>query len=593
MKTKFTLLFLIFIKITVSFAQMTVKNGTTVYVIDEIVYVKGNIELTTVTDNITLRNEAQLIQGELAITTNTGLGYLSVFQEGDANAYHYNYWSSPVGNTTNTVINNPFTLSLLRDGDTTSASFGNLTAFIGDLEGTWSPLTLSTKWLYTFAGTSWTLIRETDNINSGVGFIHKGTDNAGSNNGVGATIQGQRYEFKGKPNSGDITIATTINEHYLLGNPYPSALDSDQFILNNAAIIKDNTLYFWDQWGASSHYSADYTGNYATYLSNGLGLGVAVAATTPLIGAGGNPTPKVPKRYMPIAQGFFIDAATTGNLLFKNSQRPKDVFGSVSFHDTYKESAAGEGSVFLKSSSIKRTTDSERLNYYLGDEMTFPTLVFNIEVNQLFNRHLMLILRPDANETVEIGREAKMYDDLSSDAFWVIDSVKYSIQSDAFSNDKKIPIGFKTDVDGAFKIAIEANEYDAPTTVYLYDKETENEYLLDAEKSISLMAGEYMDRFEIRFASSTLDLSENIFLNYTTYFNNDTKELIIDNPNNLQLKNVIIFDITGKEVFSKRKLHQRTQYRFFLQNLSSGIYIVKSEINNNQVSTKKVSVVKK
>lgn len=42
-----------------------------------------------------LRDEAQLLQGT-SNATNTGNGMLSVFQEGNASAYTYNYWSAPV-----------------------------------------------------------------------------------------------------------------------------------------------------------------------------------------------------------------------------------------------------------------------------------------------------------------------------------------------------------------------------------------------------------------------------------------------------------------------------------------------------------------
>jgi len=593
MKTALTLLFIFFIGITVSFTQVTVKNGTSVYVTNEIVYVKGNIELTTATDNITLRNEAQFIQGEPATTTNTGLGFISVFQEGDANAYHYNYWSSPVGNTSNTVINNPYSLTLLRDGDATSANFGGLSAFTTSLEGTWSPLTISTKWMYVFAGTAWSAISQSDAIAVGNGFTLKGTDNSGTNNGAGVTLQGQRYEFRGKPNSGDITVATTVNEHYLLGNPYSSALDADQFILDNAAVIKDNTLYFWDQWGASSHYSSDYEGNYATYMSAGLGLGVAVAATTSLITGSANPSVKVPKRYIPIAQGFFIDADATGTVTFKNTQRPKDILGLVSFQDTYKESATSGGSVFLKSAKAnqQKTTSTNRIHYYLGNKMTFPTLVFNIKINEQFNRHLLLLLRPDADETVQEGKEAQMYDELSSDAFWAIDDKKYSIQSDAFFEDKRIPLGMKANTDSEFVVSIEANEYNAPTDVYLYDTVTETEYSLATAQNISLSAGNYIDRFEIRFKSSTLSIDNTIFTDFDTYYNSLSKELVVVNPTFLEIKKVTIFDVVGKQIYVKKVVkteESQPKQHFSVQNVPSGIYIVKVTSKNNGIFTKKL-----
>jgi len=51
--------------------------------------------------------------------------------------------------------------------------------------------------------------------------------------GTGTIKQKQRYMFKGTPNHGTIELELFADNHYLVGNPYPSAIDANKFILDN------------------------------------------------------------------------------------------------------------------------------------------------------------------------------------------------------------------------------------------------------------------------------------------------------------------------------------------------------------------------
>ena len=43
--------------------------------------------------------------------------------------------------------------------------------------------------------------------------------------------------FKGKPNNGDFTLPITPGYDRLIGNPYPSAMDAEEFIKDNLSTI--------------------------------------------------------------------------------------------------------------------------------------------------------------------------------------------------------------------------------------------------------------------------------------------------------------------------------------------------------------------
>ena len=50
--------------------------------------------------------------------------------------------------------------------------------------------------------------------------------------------------FIGKPNNGVIPLTLSGDKLYLLGNPYPSAINADTFLDANSAVL-EGTLYFW------------------------------------------------------------------------------------------------------------------------------------------------------------------------------------------------------------------------------------------------------------------------------------------------------------------------------------------------------------
>jgi len=91
--------------------------------------------------SIFLRNEAQLLQGQ-ETAVNSGNGMLSVFQEGKATQFTYNYWSAPVQNVLENsqfgnIFYEPLTRTHSRRAQITSA-----------YEGKANPLTISNRWIY-------------------------------------------------------------------------------------------------------------------------------------------------------------------------------------------------------------------------------------------------------------------------------------------------------------------------------------------------------------------------------------------------------------------------------------------------------------
>ncbi|MDF1549800.1 MAG: hypothetical protein P1P88_18375, partial [Bacteroidales bacterium] len=116
-------------------------------------------------------------------------------------------------------------------------------------------------------------------------------------------------------NTGNISIpvynsgTNPSNSWNLIGNPYPSPLNADDFISANAnadpaAGLLTGTIYFWDDDGSdgSDYASADY-------------------ATYNLAGSVGGGSGKTSNGFISIGQAFFVQANNNGNVAFTNSMR--------------------------------------------------------------------------------------------------------------------------------------------------------------------------------------------------------------------------------------------------------------------------------
>jgi len=572
-----------------SFSQLYVSSNSYVYNKGTVVFVNQGIILQA-DGNVFLRNEGQLLQGTTATSTNQGEGEVSIFQEGTSDNYDYNYWSSPVGNASSSIGNEPFGITMLSKPISLTSSTPAIILPMNNQNGVANPLSISQRWIYKFLSSStysqWFQVGSTSTILAGEGFTMKGTSGTDvadiESNGVLNNPGGngaQRYDFRGKPNDGNISVGVDTGKFTLTGNPYPSALHVNEFLLDISNTACTGIAYYWEQdKSVNSHVLLAYRGGYGTYSPMGI-LPIDVGIYVPayfnsynidgtLNTAGLTTSLDIQRKYAPVGQGFMVRGASNGSVLLKNIHR-----------EYYKESELY--SQFERSVTTSSPVDGMNSLSYIR----LNTIIDNANTKQL-----ALAFATQATDGVDRGIDAlsPVSNNLPNDVYFFLDNDKYVIQGVSFDIAKRIPIGVKAAGNTNFKFYIpETVNFDENQMVYLYDSQDGIYHdIKNSNYEITLSAGIYNNRFELTFQGNQLENSGNIKNNFVIVQNNTTEMLTVSNPNLLNVRSVILYDLTGKQIFEKQKLATQEIYQFSTNGLSEAVYLVELIADNRKISQK-------
>ncbi len=571
-------------------AQMYVSPNSYVFASNEVVFVKQQLELNAASSNFYLRKDAQLLQGATTASTNSGVGSLSVFQEGSTNNFQYNYWCSPVGGNVATPGNSPFGITQLKDiVDLTTSNNPTILA-MNNYNGTASPLAIAPFWINKLVAssgyTNWAQVGSSSAINAGEGFTMKGT--SGTNTTTVNLVQNnsgskQRYDFRGKPNDGTIPINVLNLQFTLTGNPYPSAIDLSAFLIEQTNCT--GIAYFWEQdKNVNSHFIADYKGGYGIFSPGTMGSsGIYVPATFFSYDGSGNEGSMTgtgnpyERRFSPVGQGFIIDGLVNGTVQMKNSYRvfvKEGLANNSQFERTSSSSKPKTSEAYL--SNIKSVSG---FDYKTVSTAPTPQIRFNTLLNNQGVRQMVLAFIPEATDGVDRAMDALSSSDESpADVYFVINDDEYLINAVNFDMDKKIPIGFKNTDTANFKITVKGIvNFTGTNAVYLHDKTTDLYHdIKNSFYDLTLPSGVNNTRFEITFKNNaTLGVDETMRESFVVYQDNKAKNLMISNPLLMELEACNLYDVAGKLIFSKKDLGTNASYSFSTSGLSTGIYIVK------------------
>ena len=469
---------------------------------------------------LTFENNASLLQTTNAINTGN-IVYKRISTP--MKDFDYTYWSSPVSGQT----------------------LYNL-----------SPDTFWDKY-FSFSGTGWKIENPSTAMQPGIGYIIRVPRPFLWPNPADPTYT-QPVEFIGIPNNGDIDgEVVTSGRSYLVGNPYPSALDADAFLYENTnnSTILDGIIYFWTHISDVKRVGGQYiyeANDYASY--NGVG-GVA---TLPAPSGGVAPSGNIAA-----GQSFFAFAKSSGQIQFNNSMR-----------------ISGYNNQFFKPGKTAKKSSLEKHRLWLN--MT--------NENGAFKQILIGYVESASN-----GLDSN-FDGISLDGnpyldfYSTISGDNLVIQGRAlpFSDTDEISLGYRTSLIGDFSISIDHTDgLLTNKAIFIEDKFTNTIHDLSARSyKFSTVAGTFKDRFILKYNNYQLEVNdyENNDNNILVWKENKTIKISSINEN---IERVYIYDLSGKQVYKKYYVADK-QFGTEQLTFANQIILIKIYLENDKIITRKV-----
>lgn len=512
----------------------------------KIVNIGANTHITvtgdiTVTGNLNVLNNGSLVQvDDTAINT----GNISYERIVSIRKNDYVYWSSPI-NSFNVNAISPLTPSnyILKWSPTAlngNGGFGNWTTATGEIM-------IPAKG-YIVRGPE-TFTNTTQNFTTT--FV-----NGVPNNGL-ITIPILRGNYTGANYTGtNGTQITRFDDNWnLIGNPYPSAIRALDFLNLNTNI--EGAVRLWTHTNLpSSAISSPFYGtsssnyNPADYITyNGLGTVTGPTGFNGLIAGG---------------QGFLVQmndgAAATQNVIFNNSLRSATYANNQFYRNAANDNADFQASrIWLDIVDSDNNSDRTLVGYIDGA---------TTEKDRLFDA------------VTAIGTNMKIYSLLGGDIM--------TIQGKAYPIDvnDRINLGVNVMSNGNYSIAIAALDgvaSDLP--IYLEDKALNIIHnLRQSPYMFFATAGNFNDRFVLRYTNETLGNDDFIALN----------ELMVLSNNNIQvistkslITNVKIYNVLGQLLLDSNEMSV-SEFETLKIQKSNSTLLVKVTLENGAIVTKKI-----
>ena len=415
----------------------------------------------------------------------------------------------------------------------------------GQVLNVFSPLTLSDKFFsFNTVTNSWVLESPTNTMQIGKGYAVRAPQ------GYGATAQVFNGIFEGVPNNGDYTqnvvaYDPVLGNYNLLGNPYPSALDTRDLIDNSSI----NTLYYWTHNTAIA--SNEFTAN-------------DYAVRTRTAGTAASSGGVVPSPYMAAGQGFFARSSSTGTVTFTNAMRQ-----------------VGNNGSFFRSSSPSDTFDEEDDNL-LRLDLSNSGGAFKQQVVQYLS---------SATNGYDVGIDGEQIDGVFVSFYSIIPGHSLAIQARElpWNIDDQVVFGFKSTINAvtSFDISIsELGVFFNDKDVFIEDKVTNTFHDLKVSPyTFSSNMGVFEDRFVLHYKNLLLSNDDFAGIENSVYvFKENNQPKIVSTKSNIS--NVIVYDTLGRIVFSKDKINASEVVLSDLMANNQAL-IIKTTLENNVTVAKK------
>ena len=350
-----------------------------------------------------------------------------------------------------------------------------------------------------------------DAITAGVGYRTASTDTS-------------TFTFVGDVETGTVPVGINVGSAFqwnLIGNPYPSYINSGTFLIENAEFLDDNAVGIYGYDG----------------LANANGGWTIINFNT--ISAVKNIAP---------GQGFLVAAAGTSTLNFTPTMR--EVLGTDDF---ILGRTSDNKFISLK---IENNSTSYHTDFYFNDNSTraldpgYDAAVFDVNSASLFiYSHLV-----ENNEGRSMAIQSFNRTDLT---------------------DITIPLGVKANQGHQITFSIDNSTLPNTVEVYLEDNVT-NTFTLLTNSDYAFTPNTDISgtgRFFLRFADSALSTVDDTFETLSIY-TNDTDKTIVIAGQLLEATTAKVYDLQGRLVAEAQLETSKTSQSIDARTLSTGVYVI-------------------
>lgn len=503
----------------------TIENNSTVQLAPAVSFtMEGNLQI----DNgslLQLADKASVVQRGLNATASGQIQQQVV--TAPMKNYDYTYWSSPVSGMTLQAIS-PQTLA--------------------DKYHSFDPI--SGNWI--------THLNGNHTMEVGKGYIIRAPQGWSLTN---ASAGQYSATFSGKPNAGTITVpvkSSADNRLNLVGNPYPSSLSLDDFLLDPANSALEGKVYIWTHATALAEIAGLPGLNYTQddYVIYNLTGATDVAHPNMQI---------VPHFNAKIAAGqsFMVELEqpnTNAQIVFNNPMR-----------------RSSEHTYFYRQAeySPDQTRAKNRLWIHLTDS--------NLAYKQALVGYV-----DGATNAYDRLFDARLSDQSSDfNLYSLLDAQPYTIQGRSlpFAQSDVVPLGYQVNAAGTYTIGL--SQFDGLFTeqaVYLFDRQLNTVTdLKTTAYSFSTAAGQFDHRFEIRYEYSTLADKE--WRTAAIAVVADQKQVQIQAPT--AIETVYIYDMAGR-LIHQGNAQSAMHYQIALTDSANAIVLVRIQLQNGTIHRQKI-----
>ena len=535
-------------------------NSSKTLTITDDAYVSVNKKFTN-NGTLNVSNTGSFIQTEdgfINIGTNNNITKTTTPYE----IYDYTFWSSPV---TSSTIGSPFAAWRLDHAYRFQTS-----NYFDIFNGNSYPQTTGMSDSFDDDGDDWQPVTSTATMTTGVGYAIMAPTSVSFATPPTATVL-----FSGAMNNGvlptsvlleqSLNTTATDDDFNLVGNPYPSAINADDFIRANtlplAAINKiSGTLYFWSHKDDIQPFTTNpgplgynFTSNdYATYTLLG-GVGTSSSATGS----------SRPNGSIASGQGFFVESeAPSGTALsFNNTMR-----GRANLNNQFYRTNTQKDRIWLNLENTDAMFSQQLIGYVPESTLNYDNSI--------------------DGQVADAKNYLSFYSLINNDV-----SKKYKIQGrSTFDLNDQVPLGYFSAVSGTTTISIDDSEgvfINTDNDIFLQDNLLNITHdLKQAPYTFSTDYGTFNNRFILKYLNNSL--SNN------TVVNEQNSLLIAVDKRNInilstqeKIKSIQIFDIIGRNIYNNNNINDLT-FSVNELNVKNQAVICKITLENGVITTKKI-----